>query len=118
VLNRTNKGSTAPPPRAARAPAPPAPDSLTAALVAALRPMVEEVVHEVMLEFAEAESGQPKRELVDSATLAIMLDVCTATVLRLARQGMPRIMVGEAARYRPAACIAWLEARGRAEAAE
>lgn len=92
------------PPRAS------APDPVVAALATALEAIVRRAVERALVEY---DGGPPRPEIVDRAALAIALDVCPATVSKLASEGMPRIMVGDSPRYRIADCIAWLEQRTR-----
>ena len=51
--------------------------------------------------------------LVDRAGLARALHVSVATVGRLARLGMPAVLVGDVPRYEVAEVIAWLRSRRR-----
>lgn len=95
-------------------PAPtPAARAATAALAEALSTIIREAVFDA---FAELMDGEPAKAppiggLVDRATIAERLDVCTATIGNLERKGLPRVMVGDSVRYDPAEVLAWLKAR-------
>ncbi len=58
---------------------------------------------------------QPARSpaLVDRAGLARALHASVTTVGRLARRGMPAVLVGDVPRYEVAEVIAWLRSRRR-----
>jgi hypothetical protein len=106
------------PPRVARVPAPPVPDGLTAALVAALRPMVEEVVRDLLVEFADGAPAPP--ELLTTEQICAALGCSRTSLHRLVLDGLPRLMLLDSPRYRLSDCVAWLETRTRErqEAAE
>ncbi len=105
--------------------APPPPDPLAAALVAALRPMVAEVVREALAEFAESYvppvAREPKRDLLTTDQACAVLQVTRGTLSNWRAGGCPCVMLGDSPRFRIADVIRWSEQRARerqAEAAE
>jgi excisionase family DNA binding protein len=59
-----------------------------------------------------------EERLVDRETLAGLLGCSTDTVDRMRKDGMPAIRWGgKLVRFRPSACMLWLEAQSRDEAA-
>jgi hypothetical protein len=68
---------------------------------------------------AEREPPAPQRDLMTSAETCEELSISPATLHRLVKQGLPRLMVLDSPRYSRAATRAWLERRSAAaEAAE
>lgn len=71
-------------------------------------------------ELAELELSTPPRALLTRAELAEQLACCDRTIMRLEREGLPRVQLGDSPRYRLEHVLSWLEQRSAAgsEAAE
>jgi hypothetical protein len=91
--------------------APAAQDPLTQALAASLRPVLEDVVREMLAEHVPAERPTA---LLTRAELARELRVCSTIVSRLVRDGMPHVLLGTAIRFEAARCLEWLRGRNGA----
>lgn len=91
----------------------PAARAATTALAEALSTIVREAVFDAFVELMDGrpEKSSPAGGLVDRATIAERLGVCTATVANLERKGLPRVQVGDSVRYDPADVLSWLKAR-------
>jgi excisionase family DNA binding protein len=85
-------------------------DVIAQSLATALRPVIAEVVHDVLAEHEAAERVRPER--VDCKTMAQLLDCSQAQIHRLCREeGLPFVRLGEVKRFDPTAVYAWLDAR-------
>jgi hypothetical protein len=89
-------------------------DTLAAALRTLIAPIVAEAVRDALAELAPREAPPA---LIDTASLCVELGVSRPTVAKLVGEGLPVVHVGDHARYRLAAVIAWLEAREAARGA-
>lgn len=69
------------------------------------------VREQVELALAEHDATRAEPELVAGPEMARRIGVSRTTLHRLRAQGMPAIRVCDVYRYKPAAVIAWLEAR-------
>ena len=86
----------------------PAPDTMLVTLtVEQLRELVFDVVAELL------SNQEPAPEYLTREALARALNVSTATVSRLRREGLPHVLVGDLARYKLADVHAWLQSRER-----
>jgi hypothetical protein len=75
-------------------------DAMRAAVRAELAPMLKDL------------APTPKPALMTTAELARELRVCTKTIDRLRKEGLPHVLVGDnCPRYRLSAVLAWLESR-------
>ena len=78
-------------------------DELRQAVRAELEPMLKDLV------------PSPKPALMTTAELARELRVCTKTIDRLRKEGLPHVLVGDnCPRYRLESVLNWLESRERA----
>lgn len=84
---------------------------LAAAFRDALRPMVRDVVAEVLTEFLEAEPLKP--ELLTRQQVAQVLQISSQTVMRMVKEGMPMQRIGDSPRFKVAHVLAWIEERSK-----
>lgn len=101
----------------------PAMDPLSAALAAALRPVVAEAVRDALAEHAAgaAEPGggaAAAPALLTNAQLAAALQISRASLHRLRDQGLPTVMVLDSPRYDLQQVRAWLDHRTREQRGE
>lgn len=95
---------------AANTPAASAPDPLTTALAAALRPIVRAAVAEALEEHAHAAAPTPA--LLTREQLAQTLGCSIATISRLRGEGLPVTWLLDSPRYELLAVLEWLRSRG------
>jgi hypothetical protein len=70
-----------------------------------------DVVHAVVNELRAQLEAEPRAAYVDDRGAAQALDTSVQTMVRLAREGAPHLIIGEGRRWDMARLATWLEAR-------